>query len=255
MKIGIISGHSIPNLIKDPENIMIETPWGGISVEASKLGRHDIFFINRHGDKSNLPPHKVNYLGNMQAFASSHVECILSIGTVGSMKKSIQPGDFVIPHDFIDFTISRPLTFFNDERVHVDMTDPYCPSLRDSLIQSCKQMKDTKVHEKGVYLTTEGPRLETVSEIQFFSQFADIVGMTGVPEIVLAREKSICYASLCVVCNMATGLQNRLTADEISQLYKEKKPALSNILKSTIESLKDKRRTCHCKTVLDTASL
>jgi len=255
MKIGIISGHSIPNLMKDPENIMVETPFGDISVEASKLGKHDIFSISRHGPKSNLPPHKVNYLGNMQAFASSHVECILSIGTVGSMKKSIQPGDFVIPHDFIDFTKSRPQTFYNDKRVHVDMTDPYCPSLRDTLIQSCKQMKNIKVHEKGVYLATEGPRLETASEIQFFSQSADIVGMTGLPEVVLAREKRICYAALCVVCNMATGLQKSLTADEISKLYKEKQPTISKILKTTIESLQDKRKPCRCNTILDKASL
>lgn len=255
MKIGIISGHSIPKLIKNPENIKVETPYGDISVEISKLGRHDIFFINRHGAASNLPPHKVNYLGNMQAFASSHVECILSIGTVGSMKKSIQPGDFVIPHDFVDFTTSRPQTFFDDKRIHVDMTNPYCPSLRDVMIHSCKKMKDTKAHEKGIYLATEGPRLETASEIQFLSQFADIVGMTGVPEVVLARERGICYASLCVVCNMAAGLQNRLTADEIAQLYKEQQPAISKILKSTIESLQDKRKPCHCKTVLDKASL
>ncbi|EMR74446.1 purine nucleoside phosphorylase, partial [Thermoplasmatales archaeon SCGC AB-540-F20] len=67
---------------------------------------------NRHGEKSDVPPHKVNYLGNIQAFASSHVECILSIGTVGSMKKSIQPRDFVIPHDFVDFTKSRQTDIF-----------------------------------------------------------------------------------------------------------------------------------------------
>lgn len=254
MKIGIISGHSIANFIKDPEEIMVETAFGDIYVEVSKMKKHDLFFINRHGEKSNIPPHKVNYLGNVQAFASSHIECILSIGTVGSMKNSIQPGDFVIPHDFIDFTKSRQLTFFDDKRVHVDMTNPYCLSLRDSLIKNCKRVQGTTFHDKGVYLTTEGPRLETASEINYFSKFADIVGMTIVPEVVLARERSICYASLCVVCNMATGLQNKLNADEISKIYTEKEPFISNILHLMIDSI-DEKRNCNCKNDLSKATL
>jgi len=254
MQIGIISGHKIPDLIKDSEKIMVETPFGDILVEAFELGEHEIFFINRHGEKSNLPPHKVNYLANIQAFASSHVECILSIGTVGSMKKNIQPGYFVVPHDFIDFTKSRQQTFFDNKRVHIDMSKPFCPSLRESLIKNCKKTKGVNIHEKGVYLATEGPRLETASEIKFFSNFADIVGMTAVPEIVLAREKGICYASICVVCNMATGIQNKVTADEISLIYKEKESVISEILHLTIDSI-DEKRNCNCKNDLSKATL
>lgn len=255
MKIGIISGHKIPNLMSDSEKVVVETKYGNTLVEVSKSGNNEIFFINRHGEKSNIPPHKINYLANSQALASSHVESIFSIGTVGSMKRIIKPGDFVIPHDFIDYTKSRPQTFFDDTRVHVDMTNPYCPSLRDQLIQSCKKIKAANFHEKGVYLATEGPRLETASEIHFLSQVADIVGMTGIPEVALARERGMCYVALCVVCNMATGLQKQLTADEISDLYKEQEPVVSNILKSAIESLKNKRRNCNCKNVLHKASL
>ena len=121
MKIGLISGHRVPNLLIGPEKIPVETPFGDIMVETSSLGDHELFFINRHGEKSNLPPHKVNYLGNIQAFASSHVDCILAVGTVGSIKKNIVPGDFVVPDDFIDFTKSRPYTFFDEERVHVPL--------------------------------------------------------------------------------------------------------------------------------------
>jgi 5'-methylthioadenosine phosphorylase len=255
MKIGMISGHKIPDLLKNPERIIVETPYGDIPVEISRLGKHEIFFINRHGPKSNLPPHKVNYLGNIQAFASSRVGCILSISTVGSINKSIHAGDFVIPHDFIDFTKSRLQTFYSDKRVHVDMTDPYCSSLRDELVKSCKQIKNIRMHGRGVYLSTEGPRLETVSEIQFFSKYADIVGMTGVPEVVLAREKGLCYATLCVVCNMAAGLQKKLTTDEISKLYKLKQPVIAKILKTTVESIREKQKTCCCKKALDKASL
>ncbi|MFW6121887.1 MAG: MTAP family purine nucleoside phosphorylase [Petrotogales bacterium] len=253
MKIGIISGHSIANLIKNPEKIVVETAFGNISIEVSRMGKHNLFFIKRHGEKSDIPPHKINYRGNIQAFASSHVKCILSICTVGSMKKSIKPGDFVIPHDFIDFTKSRPQTFFDDKRTHVDMTNPYCPSLRNSLIKNCKKVGGI-FHEEGLYLATEGPRLETASEINYFSKFADIVGMTGVPEVVLARERGICYASLCVVCNMAAGFQNKLSADEISKIYNEKESVVSDILQLTSDSI-DEKRTCNCKNDLSKATV
>lgn len=246
MKIGIISGQKISGLNQNPEQITVETPFGDITVEVIKKGEHEIFYIGRHGEAFSLPPHKVKYRANIHAFASSHVECILSIGTVGSMKKSIQSGDFVIPHDFIDFTKSRELTFFDNKRVHVDLTDPFCPSLRKVLIKSCKKIENVNLHEKGVYVTTEGPRLETATEIEFFSNFADIVGMTLVPEVVLAREKGMCYASLCLVCNMAAGLQERLTTDEISAIYKQKEKIISDILQMVISSI-DKKRDCECK--------
>ncbi len=254
MKIGIISGQHIANLSKNQENIIVETTYGDILLEVSETKKHTLFFINRHGEKSDAPPHKVNYLGNIQAFASSHVDCILSVGLVGSMKRNILPADLVIPHDFIDFTKSRQQTFFNEKRVHVDMTNPYCPSLRDSLIKNSKQIPGINLHEKGVYLTTEGPRLETVSEIAFFSKFADIVGMTGTPEVVLAREMGICYTSLCLVSNMAAGLQNKLDADEIKSIYSEKKSIISKIIVNTIDSINNKRN-CNCKSDLSKATL
>lgn len=254
MKIGILCGHQMPDLMKKPEKIRVDTPYGDIIVYASKLGAHDLFFIHRHGEQSNLPPHRVNHRGNIQAFASCHVSCILSVGTVGSMKKEIRPGDLVIPHDFIDATKSRSQTFFDEKRVHVDMTEPFCSTLRKALLQSCDKTRDVTFHEKGVYLVTEGPRLETAAEIKLYSMVADIVGMTMVPEVVLAREKGICFASLCLVCNMAAGLQNRLTADEIASVYKKKEPMISKVLQLTIESL-DQRRHCHCPVDVSKATL
>jgi 5'-methylthioinosine phosphorylase len=254
MKIGILCGHHMPDLMKKPEKIRVETPYGEVTVYVSKLGAHDLFFIHRHGEQSNLPPHRVNHRGNIQAFASSHVFCIFSVGTVGSMKKAIRPGDLVIPHDFIDVTKSRSQTFFDEKRVHVDMTEPFCSTLREALLQSCDKISDITFHEKGVYLATEGPRLETAAEIKLYSMVADIVGMTMVPEVVLAREKGICFASLCLVCNMATGLQNRLTADEIASVYKKKEPVISKVLQLTIESL-DQKRSCHCPVDVSKATL
>jgi 5'-methylthioadenosine phosphorylase len=254
MKIGILCGHQMPDLIIQPEKINVETPYGNIIMYASTLGAHEMFFIQRHGEQSNIPPHRINHRGNIQAFAASHVSCVLSVGTVGSMKKTIQQGDLVIPHDFIDVTKSRSQTFFDDRRVHVDMTEPFCSSLREALLNSCKKTKEVTVHDKGVYLVTEGPRLETAAEIKLYSMVADIVGMTMFPEVVLAREKGMCFASLCLVCNMAAGLQNRLTAHEIATVYKKREPMISKILQLTIQSL-EKKQVCHCPNDVSKAML
>jgi 5'-methylthioadenosine phosphorylase len=253
MRIGLLCGHHIPDLLKHPEKIQIETPYGAITVHSSTMGSHEVFFIHRHGEDSNLPPHQVNHRGNIQAFASCHVSCILSVGTVGSMKKNIKPGDLVIPHDFVDATKSRPQTFYDGARVHVDMSEPFCSSLRDALIHSCTT-KGVAFHKKGVCLVTEGPRLETAAEIQLYSHIADIVSMTLVPEVVLAREKGICYASLCLVCNMAAGLQHRLTAEDIAKVYTKKEPLISKVLQGTIQSF-DEKLTCGCPVDVSKATL
>jgi len=245
MKIGVLCGHLMSDVMKKPERIRVDTPYGDIIMYVSTLGNHELFFIQRHGEQANLPPHRINYRGNIQALASSHVSCVFSVGTVGSMKSTIQPGNLVIPHDFFDVTKSRPLTFFENQRVHVDMTEPFCSSLRDLLFKSCKKVNDIMVHEKGVYLVTEGPRLETAAEIKLYSMVADIVGMTMVPEVVLAREKGMCLASVCLVCNMAAGLQKRLSADEIASVYKKKETVISKVLQQAIQSI-DEKQPCDC---------
>ena len=254
MNIGILCGHHMPDLMKNPEKITVYTPYGDVVLHTSRIGDHEVFFIQRHGEAANLPPHRVNHLGNIHALAVSHVSNIFSVGTVGSMKNTIHPGDLVIPHDFIDATKSRPITFYDDQRVHVDMTEPFCPPLRNLLLKHSQKHKGVTVHDKGVYLVTEGPRLETAAEIQLYSLVADVVGMTVSPEVVLAREKGMCFVSLCLVCNMAAGLQQRLPADEIASLYKKKEPLIAQILKSTIQSL-DEKQPCQCPGDVSKATL
>lgn len=254
MRIGILSGHHMLDLMKNPDDIKVHTPYGDIVLRVSTLGKHEVFFVQRHGEFANLPPHRVNHLGNIHALAVSHVSNVFSVGTVGSMQKAIRPGDFVIPHDFIDATKSRPVTFFDDQRVHVDMTEPFCPSLRELMVKTCRNLKDVTVQDHGVYLVTEGPRLETAAEIRLYSKVADIVGMTLAPEVILAREKGMCFASLCLVCNMAAGLQQRLKANEITAIYKKKEPLISNILRLTIQSL-DEKQPCLCPSDISKATL
>ena len=253
MKIGLISGYRIEDLFSKSEKLTIETSYGCVPIEIKDRNNHEIFFINRHGPDENIPPHMINYRGNIQAFSSCHVDYILSISTVGSMKNKIQKGNLVIPHDFIDFTKSRSMTFYNESRVHVDFTNPFCPYLRKILEKNCKD-NDITVHNKGVYLTTEGPRLETVSEINLFSKFADIIGMTLSPEITLAHEKGICFATICLVCNMAAGLQGKLKAKDIFNFFKGKESIIEDIILSTIDPIENNYK-CDCKKNLSRAIL
>ncbi len=246
MRIGILCGHQINGLFEQSEKITVDTMYGTVHMLSGLIGDHQVFFVNRHGINANIPPHKVNFKANIQAFDSSHVDCLFSIGTVGSMNKDIVAGDFVVPHDFFDATRSRSVSFFDDKRVHVDMTDPFCPTLRKQLIDTSKHSKDITIHPNGVYVTTEGPRLETASEIRFFATLGELVGMTLVPEVVLAREKGLCFASLCIVCNMAAGLQTSLPVDEIKKIYEEKESYLTSILKQMIKTLIIKKY-CSCK--------
>jgi 5'-methylthioadenosine phosphorylase len=254
MKIGVLCGHQMPRLMKKPERIKVDTPYGNVVMLCSTIGNQEVFFIQRHGEEENTPPHLVNYRGIIYALSCSHVSSVFSIGTVGSMKSTIQPGDLVLPHDFIDITKSRKASFYDNQRVHVDMTEPLCPSLRKLLMDSCTQIQDLIIHDNSVYLVTEGPRLETAAEIEFYSKGADIVGMTLAPEVILAREKGMCFASLCVVCNMAAGMQKHLPASDIALIYSKKEPTLSQIVEQTIASL-DKKQPCSCSEKVSKASL
>lgn len=255
MKIGLIGGKEISGLCEDSEIVDIETPYGTVLAKVAELGKHTVFFVKRHGQHSQFPPHKVNYRGNIHAFHNSNVEIIIAVNTVGSLNKKIRPGTIVVPHDFLDFTKSRNYTFYDDQRIHVDMSEPFCPSLRNILIEQGKH-SSAVIHPKGVYLVTEGPRLETPAEIQFFSGHCDVVGMTLVPEVVLAREEGICYASLCVTSNMAAGLQKTLTTEDIMETYAQQEKTIAEILESTIQSIsKETVKNCNCKKSVDRGQL
>ena len=250
MKVGIIGGTGLYHW-GDFEELIITTPYGDIPVFHGNHKKTDLFFLSRHGVDHRVPPHMVNYRGNIMALENCGIEYLLSFCTVGSMKEHITPGSFVIPHDFIDFT-HRKTTFFDTRVVHVDMSVPFCPLLRGILQDVLEDSGET--FHSGIYIATGGPRLETPSEITMFSRFGDIVGMTLIPEAILAREKGLCYASLCLVSNMCTGLQESLPAHEIIDIYETKKNTIQNLLLTIIDVLPQKK-TCSCSRIVQDGSL
>ena len=253
--IGVICGTGLEALLRDAKQIRVGTPYGlPPPISIGEMNEKIVAFLPRHSAHHSIPPHMVNYRANIYALHKIGVEQIVATNAVGAINSDFQPGDLVVPHDFIDFTRVRPNTFYDASPVtHVDLSQPYCPILRSTLVNSAN--KYSKLWEKAVLICTEGPRYETPAEIKMFKQLGcDIVGMTGTPEAVLARELEMCYATACFITNMAAGMQERLTADEVAEVAKKKAPVLEQILRETIENL-PRERHCPCVHALREARL
>jgi len=245
--VAIIGGTGLEALLKDVEQVRIGTPYGlPPPISIGEVDGKPVAFLPRHGVYHSIPPHKVNYRANVYALYKIGVERIVATNAVGAINPDFKPGDLVVPHDLVDFTKFRKFTFYDDEPVtHVDVSQPYCPTVRDFLIRAGKRSHE-RVWDGAVLVCTEGPRYETPAEIEAFRRIGcDVVSMTGVPEASLARELEMCYASLCYVSNMAAGMQKRLTASEVSRVGKEKMPVLQQVLRETVRHL-PKQRRCPC---------
>jgi len=172
----------------------------------------------RHGREHSIPPHLINYRANIVAAKQLGVSYIIATASVGSLKYSIPVGAFVVLDQFIDFTKGRPSSVYYDspnDFAHTDMTNPYSLVVRDSLVSSLKKNKIRKFRTSGTYVCTEGPRFETPAEIRMFQRLGgDVVGMTGVPEVIIANELGIEYGCLSLVSNIAAGLQRGKIAPE-----------------------------------------
>jgi len=252
--IGIIGGTGVYEIVTMGDEIdkkVLKTPYGYSSeVSIFKLHGKEVAFMPRHTKGHSNPPHMVNYRANIYAMKKIGVDRIIATNAVGSLERSVKPGDFLVPHDFIDFTKLRNGTFYDERTVHVDVTEPYCSELRKVIASS------GEVFEEGVYVCTEGPRFETPAEIQMFRMIGGtVVGMTGIPEAVLARELEMCYASICTVSNYAASISpTNLTIDEVFEIMDSKKHDLVKLMDTAISKMA-RERSCQCKGALKGAEI
>ncbi|MCL2143653.1 MAG: S-methyl-5'-thioadenosine phosphorylase [Methanomassiliicoccaceae archaeon] len=202
VRIGIIGGSGIynPDTFETVKKVYPKTKYGRPSDEITigKIAGVEIAFIPRHGTKHQFPPSSVPYKANIQALKDLGAEIVISPCAVGSLKEEYQPGDLVIVDQFIDMTKKRDYTFFDSQTVHISIADPFCPELSKIFAGAAEEMK-IRYHKKGTYVCIEGPRFSTRAESNMFRNFADIIGMTVVPECQLARELGMCYCSLATV--------------------------------------------------------
>ncbi len=227
-RIGIIGGTGLTKL-KDLEIVrreVVHTPYGEPSgpFTTGSLFGHEVIFLARHGYSHTIPPHRINYRANIWAMHHLGVSELVAFAAVGGIKPEMAPGRIVIPDQIVDYTYSRPHTFFEEDLTHVthiDFTEPYCRTLRLKLLEAAKAAGVDAV-TRGTYAAMQGPRLESAAEInRLENDGCDLVGMTGMPEAALAREIGLCYAAVAVVANYAAGRgEGEITMEEIDRNLK-----------------------------------
>ena len=238
MNQAIIGGTGVYKLFDDKESVTVETKYGPAEVDLVRIDGFQFVFLPRHGRSHSVPPHRINYRANIQALKDLGIRFIYATAAVGSCSERFEPGDIVVLRDFLDFTKSRPSTFFEqgDEVRHIPMDEPYCPRLTEDFLETAR---DHRLWVKGsaVYVCTEGPRFETAAEIRMYSRMGgEVVGMTSVPEVVLANEAGICYASVGIVTNMCTGMSDH--ASTLKDVQTAMSASRSSILRCCVDTFK-----------------
>lgn len=209
---AIIGGTGLGQIagLQQVRREVVRTPYGDPSC-ALTFGRIegvDIVFMARHGYGHTIAPHEINYRANIDALHRIGASAIVAIATVGGIRAEYGPGALVVPDQIIDYTVGRRGTFHEGPEnnvVHIDFTEPYDTSMRKRLLAAAGRC-EVAVHDGGTYGCTQGPRLETAAEVRRMERDGcDLVGMTGMPEAPLARERGLPYATLAVVANHAAG--------------------------------------------------
>ena len=239
-KIAIIGGTGIysPEALQGFAEKIIDTPYGQALCNIGEIAGNQVVFITRHGVGHKTAPHKVNYRANIWALKSLGTEEIFATTAVGSLNPEMKAGHFVVCSNVLDFTKSRINTFYDTpERgvVHVDFSYPYCPCVRERVIR-CLEKLGIPFHKEGVYVATEGPRFESAAEIKAYAMLGgDLVGMTNMPECILAREAEMCYSTCSIVTNMAAGISpTPLSHMEVVEAMGK---SITNMNKSLLPSL------------------
>lgn len=243
------SGVDVSGLLADVTTETVVTAHGDVGVELGTFAGREVVFLRRHGRGHTVPPHRVNYRANVAALAALGVTRVLATAAVGSVTPHLELGTFAVVDNFLDFTKRRPASFFDggeDGVAHVDVTWPYCPELRAVALERGRAA-ELPVHDGGVYACTEGPRFESAAEIRMLAQLGgDVVGMTGVPEVVLARELGLCYAALAMVTNLAAGLRPEpVTHHEVLAAQRANADTLARLLRDVIPAVPPERG-CGC---------
>ena len=259
IRIGIIGGTGIysPDEFKIIEKVNPETPYGKTSAPLTicEIKDKKVVFLPRHGEKHTIPPHKINYRANIWALKELGVERIIAPNAVGSLKEELKPGMLIFPDQFIDFTKRRDYTFYDGPKVvHISSSEPFCPELRKLLLEKANKL-GFESSNKATYICIEGPGFSTKAESNMFRQFADIIGMTLVPEVKLARELEICYASISMVTDYDVWKErDEVSADKVKETMAKNITKVRKLLLEVIPEIPEDRN-CVCSRALKDAQI
>lgn len=244
---AIIGGTGVYGTNYDSRIEKVKTKYGEVELDVMNIDGTEIVFLARHGKKHSVPPHLINYRANIMALKEFGVKFIYATAAVGSFNENFAPGDVVVIKDFVDFTKSRPMTFYDGDNgvKHVDMSDPYCRNMREKFYSHAKELS-LDIKGDAVYVCTEGPRFETASEIKMYKNFGDVAGMTSVPEVVLAKELGLCYASVGIITNWCTGISGEIAIHDIKGTMDKNKEKITEVFIRVFKEGLDQEH-CSCK--------
>jgi len=256
-EIGLIGGTGVydPQLLTNVEEVKIHTPYGppSDSVMIGEIENTKLAFIPRHSKKHTIRPTDVNSRANIYALKKLGVKRILAPSAVGSLKEDFKPGDVVLVDQFIDRTTKREQSFYEGPQIcHISVDEPMCLELREILSRILEE-NAIGFHRKGTYVCIEGPRFSSKAESHLFRSWgADIIGMTLVPECVLAREAEICYASIATVTDYDVWRDHPVSVDQIVETMSKNIEKVKKIILDTIPRIPTERN-CQCGDALKNA--
>lgn len=250
-RIGVIGGSGIYRLgiLSQVQEVRKATPYGVPSpgLVLGRIGEVEVAFLPRHGREHQIPPHRLPYRANIWALRELGVARILGFFAMGGLRPDHQIGDLVLPDQFVDWTKGRLSTFFDGPKVvHTSMADPFCPELRGILGKTAEEM-GLRIHKNGTVLVFEGPRFSTRAESRLYREVfgVDLLSMTLVPEIVLAWELRMCYATVAVVTDLDVWGQEPVRHAEVALVMEESLPRLAELLLMALPRI-PQERTCPC---------
>ncbi len=254
VKVGIIGGTGLddPGILENPGEKDIDTPYGKPSspLTTGKIDNTEVIILARHGKLHSIYPTGVNYRANIYALKKEGCTHIIATTAVGSLREKIEPGDIVFPDQFIDFTKNRALTFFDIDRVvHTSMAEPFCENLRLILIKKAEKL-NYKHHVNGTVVTIEGPRFSTKAESHMFRGFgADVINMSTVPEVTLAREQGICYQTIAMSTDYDCWKEGEepVTWDMIVAIMNKTADKVKTLILNTLPEIKPVEDNCNGK--------
>jgi len=252
VKIGIIGGSGLdnPSILLNAQEIDVNTPYGkpSSSLKVGKISDVEVVLLARHGRDHSIMPSNVNNQANVWALKEQGCTHILASTACGSLKEKIKPGDLVFIDQFIDRTTKRKKTFYEKDQVcHIPMAEPFCDKLRNILADAAREL-GLSFHKDGTVITIEGPRFSTKAESKLFRTWgADVINMSTVPEVVLAREAGICYAAVAMATDYDCWRESTeaVTWDEILKIFTKNAENVIQLFLKVMRMIEHKECKCH----------
>ncbi len=254
-EIGVIGGSGFYEFLTDAEEVRVETPFGEPSeaVLVGEVAGRGVAFLPRHGADHRYPPHKIPYRANLWALRALGVRRILAPRAVGSLTASNGPGTLVIPDQLVDRTTGRAQSFYDSYAVHAPFADPYCPTGRGYAIEAARKAGWVPAGS-GTLVVIDGPRFSTRAESHWYAaQGWTLIGMTGHPEAVLARELALCYTTLALVTDTDAGVAegDGVTQAEVFEVFGKNIGRLRELVTKIVAAMPAEREDDLCAHALD----